>query len=107
MNTLKVLKDARAKIENPEHWCQGHYAVTTAGKGVGPAHPRACAWCAQGALEASGFTPYSSDAIGLAQLAAEELGFASIPELNDTTDHATVLTMLDRAIERARRDGEG
>ena len=124
MNTVDILKKAKAKIEDPAHWCQGMFALDEHGDPVGTSDPRACRWCAQGAMS---FVAGDSDKKPIAKAAqvamaaaAVEMGFGDgkmsdedgglqiYPPvfLNDTADHPTVMKMFDRAIQLAQAEGE-
>ena len=98
------LREAKALIANPEHWCQGYVALDADGKPCsvkigGPAVKR----CAFGAVwtlcdfHSSGEEDFLDDA-------ARQMGvdghFPGI-DLNNTRKHADVMKMFDLAIELA------
>jgi hypothetical protein len=47
-----LLKRARGRVADPEHWTKEAYATTEFGGRVAPRSPRASRWCAVGALQA-------------------------------------------------------
>ena len=104
MNTLEILKAARALIEDPERWCQGVEAVNAAGDPVAAVTEGACRWCAVGAL---GRTAPQG---GLGLLDAfrghlRALGYSGdcfndLVLLNDNVGHDAVLAAFDAAITR-------
>ena len=106
---LYVLTRARELIENEDNWVQGPHAVDLDGDPVDAEDPKACAWCAFGALEAV------DEATGVSYLNALELlrkealrrGYPYIWHLNDDyeTDHEDVLAAFDAAIEAAMGEG--
>ena len=116
MNTANILKMAKAKIENPEHWCVHEEARNKHGLMVQADAPGACQWCAYGALFAVAPPPAARLVVEcLDEVASKAIqGFEFLPGqdwvhadfVNDTTDHATVMRMYDLAIEKAERDGE-
>jgi len=101
---VHLLKAARAFLSNERKWHKGGYCYRGAR-------------CAMGALyEAAGVAPRRADffnyspvltTIGAAvdALADELPGTMPIPEYNDdpTTTHADILSLFDRAIERASK----
>lgn len=104
ITTVEILKAARARIAEREHWVTGIRACGPQGGRVGPRSPRAVAWCASGALVASS-PPDDWLVFDLAydilEVAAIEFGYESIEELNDAASHVLVIRMFDRAIELA------
>jgi len=95
----KILQEARALIENPDHWCQGHLSKHTNGK---------MQRCALGALQDSSY--FNGTMKGL--LTARSFLYDAvqilspgdgISLLNDTTNHETVLKMFDLAIDHAKQ----
>jgi hypothetical protein len=112
-----VLRAARERISDPERWGVGVHARDTSGAEVEDceALPKACEWCALGALFAEGVQPYGDDE-GFSEedaaLGAEATEFLTRgadgewpPTVNDEGDHARVLDMYDRAIELAEAEG--
>lgn len=105
----RILKRARALIADPAHWTQRTLARDEKGVPMPFWDQRAVSWCMIGAVDkcgglASGWIveiawQYVNSAI-------VEMGLTrnSVGQLNDTTDHATVLAVLDRAIALATGD---
>ena len=100
-----VLRAARAKIEQPEHWCRHFLAIDGDGKMVHWAWPEAEAWCSIGAVASVARTP-DDDVLSVD---AEEILEACLPDerglprYNDDprTTHADILALFDRAIAKA------
>lgn len=55
---LKILRDARALLDDPDHWVKSNYAVTEMGS-CDAWDPKACAFCALGAVRK--VSPTASD----------------------------------------------
>ena len=101
MTPAEILRAAKAKIEDPAHWCQGEYAKDALGQRASEYSDEACAWCAMGAFHTID-NGSSYDAFRSLAKAANEIHQGwGIPNVNDNTDHATVMRMFDRAIELA------
>lgn len=97
------LRAAKALIATPETWCQGTWGRTAcdapATRGRNAA--RFCSW---GALvQLLGISGYGA-ALGYLNKAALEMGHTGATNLNDLTDHPTVLRMFDRAIALAEQE---
>lgn len=109
MTPAEILRAAKAKIEDPAHWCQGYSWLNSKNQPISRDDMRSAArrCCAIGAVALS--CQRLSDEwspIRFLETAANELGFGekvllAPAELNDSTDHATVMRMFDRAIELA------
>ena len=105
-----LLKRARRRITDPNHWTLGTYARDAGGRVALPASPAAVQWCALGALQAEAPRGWHlggkrhaefSDALHRLAEAIPERGWmtpASVPDLNDEGDHAAVLKLYDAAI---------
>src|SRR4051812_47842004 len=99
LTVLEVLKRARAKIEKPESWCQRAYARDRFGQIIHVQSASACKWCALGAVKALRPLFNRAEKERLVE-AVKAMGFhGGVPDLNDETDHPTVLRMFDLAIE--------
>ena len=109
MNTIEILRAARAKIEDPDRWCKTFLARDSAGSPVMPWEAGACKWCPIGAIEAiEGQFGYSIEARSALDAASPiehpawadwDWGVEAAKFNNlDTTTHAEVLAMFDRAI---------
>jgi hypothetical protein len=112
---------ARAKIADPTNWTQNAFARDVYGsekprnhplafnphwEGIDGRDPRACQWCAMGAVQA--VTPsYEPEALvfhalhkAAGRLYEREIGvFGGIAEVNDNLGHDAVLACFDKAIE--------
>lgn len=97
MTTVEVLRKARALIEDPEKWTQGHDARDADGNWAGIHSLQAHSFCATGALMRAG-GDVRSDAY---EALREQMGVNFLMEFNDSaeTSHADVLAAFDRAIE--------
>ena len=111
MTPAEILKAAKAKIEDPAHWCQGNYSHWVDDK--------TCQYCAEGAMfqtpcQENG--PASNDAWRFLREAAHERLVAchlrfdrqryDIVTVNDGLGHAETMKMFDRAIELAEADSQ-
>lgn len=97
MNTVQILKDARALISDEKNWVKGAYRKNIDG--------REC-FCALGAVFK---VSASEDVFFQDQLKAENAlalaaGTSWVPEFNDAHTHAEVLTLFDRAIAHAESE---
>lgn len=104
MTLVGILKLARARIAEREHWVVGVRACGARGGMVNPRSPRAVAWCAGGALLWAGRSQYAAsvyEAYEILEVAAIEFDYESVEELNDAASHVLVMRMFDRAIEMA------
>lgn len=102
---LTVLKAARLKIADREHWCRGDYAQNAAGIATDPNYRDADRFCALGACRWAGGVRaryYHNDdvdrAIGF--LGNEVPEGTSVATVNDVMGHAAVLALFDRAIAK-------
>ena len=113
-----ILRNARAMINDKDHWTQTVFARDEQGKPVDPGSDKACQWCATGAIMASAYLLMDIPrhfAENKARQLAEYLGIivrertysvgaynvGSIEDYNDELDHASVLAIFDEAIRRA------
>lgn len=100
MNTVEILRAARALIENPANWTKEHLARDLDDSSVLPSSGDAVCWCAAGAVMRAA----SDDAGPAYTLARDELihalpeGHTSLVNFNDDSGHADVLALFDRAI---------
>lgn len=110
MTPAEVLRAARAKIERPECWIKGDYAVSSSFIEVEPTDNNAICFCSKGALMAV------VDEESLEAMQAEFFLERAIPDTgqregvisyNDRMDttHANVLALFDRAIALAEGCG--
>lgn len=97
-----ILRAARDKIAEPNHWTKGEYARDKNGNSVDAQAPDAVCWCARGAFYA--VRPHGDNMHALVHLREaihERAGHGGIVRLNDGSDHADVLAVFDRAIQLA------
>ncbi len=99
-DVANALRQARARIEKPEHFCKSVSARDAYGVAVDAKSPQACQWCVYGAIDCDLTVPDIDvlwDRTNRALHAALTAG--SHPSIvNDIEGHAAVLAMLDRAI---------
>jgi hypothetical protein len=109
--STELLKQARRRITDPDHWVQKTYATDAAGYGRPAASPDASRWCAVGALQAEGF--HAPGAVvkeafrRLLYLAEVPVGVCpdgtlgagqKVEWINDHQGHGAVLALYDAAI---------
>ena len=104
MTIAEVLRAAKAKIEDPEHWCKYSYACDADGNSIASSDPEAQSWCGMGAVFSLSSLGPKRHAISCLQKAALEHEHVSIDVLNDHSGHESVMKMYDRAIEFAEED---
>lgn len=110
-STRDILVAARARIDDPEKWCQGAYGIDAEGVGIDfmsiegeRSIPLAVRACAVGAIyvEVSGHTQEgSADARKALRDASIHLYGLPANIVNDTLGHDAVMKVYDIAIERA------
>src|SRR5262245_41357598 len=105
-----VLRGARARIADVDHWTTKVQARAADGQACPPWHPAAVRWCAWGALHASvcrvvvreaGSLHVAFDRALVEAVDARVLrvvGDRPLEEVNDIDGHAAVLAVLDPAI---------
>lgn len=108
MTPIEVLRQARALIADPSHWCQLGYAKNKRGRNVGARSPLAVQWCAFGAgLHVAG---NDAHAWFVAQAALNEAARVLYPKtpdaagVNDLVGHAAVMSCFDHAIATRERE---
>lgn len=107
MNTLDVLKAARQKIM--AGWCQGDFARDVHGNTVPSTSPRACCWCAEGALYVVASYPGACDARITARKLLEKLTGAGMLNMwNDSPlrTREEVINLFDRAIANEEKKND-
>ncbi len=104
MTVLDRLRATRRLISTPMTWCQTYLARDATGLPAMPSDPHACQWCLLGAI-----AKVSDDAVDSIAVANElrktmesqdVVGFGSLAGLNDYSDHARVLRLIDDTIAR-------
>jgi hypothetical protein len=104
MTVVEILRAAREKISNPEHWTTQDFAKDSSGMPVRWSSDRAVCWCALGAIRAS--APSVLEAFSAEDVLDKAVRFVSpatdgVPELNDQVGHAAVMQAFDTAIAKA------
>ena len=97
--TADKLREAKALIEDPERWCQNHYALDADGNSVRMLGQKAVRWCAIGACVRVG--------LDMDVLYDIVLPDKPLSEINDDDGHAAVMALFDRAIELAASEESG
>jgi hypothetical protein len=109
-NTLQnqIIRDARALITNPSHWCRGQQGKDALGRPRAPTSADAASHCAYGALLlcALAISGDVASAGQLADLAAMQITGMNNPtsarteifKINDMHGHGAVLLMFDEAV---------
>lgn len=96
----QILREARALIEDPVHWCQTAEARTKSGYPVNPLCREATQWCASGAI----FRVAECDLTHPThRILCKAMGVKWVADFNDRRSHFDVLTAFDRAIELAEQ----
>ena len=90
--TLKALKLARKKIENPENWIRKKLALDHEGNEVEPTDPNAVSFCSLGAL-LSAYNELGFD-VPLGHICEKEMMYE-----NDIKGHSRVLQSFDENIK--------
>lgn len=113
---LQILKDAKARLQNPQNFCKNHYAVDKYGISVSPANPDATRWCAMGSMSRTvdevkatlgvsvvdGFAP-SRIAHNALSDAAYATPYTTIVGVNDYGGRINTLAMFNAAIEAVKK----
>ncbi len=87
---------ARKLLRDPKNWNKGHYSVDKNGKKVLSSDPSAVRWCALTACNL--FARERDHCRKELTLAAKQMGFTSITQLNDNGTHEQLIKMFDLAI---------
>jgi len=108
MNTVQILKDARALIADEKNWTRGEYARNARGYWRGVLSEDSVCFCSIGAMARSAKTTpreiETCDKI-LQIFSADGLRRVSdLVDFNDGHTHAEVLALFDRAIARAESE---
>lgn len=107
MDTVQILKDARALIADEKNWTRGTYSRDQYGECVEPSSKEAACFCSLGALaKASNAVELEETLDGEAVLVSlvYEEGFVDVASFNDSHSHAQGLNLFDRAIARAESE---
>ncbi len=105
MASADILRAARARIEDPKNWTKNVLARDTRGREVPADDPRACRWCAYGALIAEGKS-ITSDEGHLLRVASRSAFNIGVPCVNDDDDkgHPAIIQVFDAAIAAAEAE---
>lgn len=106
---LKVLTDARARIEVPEQWAVEGLAYNAEGDEVDPMDASAVCWCGYGAILRADHSNNWSFPTDTASILLDKAVGGSFPDWQDAPDrtHAEVLDAFDRAIAARRAELAG
>lgn len=107
-NAARLLRAARAIIEDPEHWTKRYYARDAQDRSARVEDDDACKFCSLGAVHKAFLndqtfkltdTYYAKDFLGkVTRHLTPNLGIGGY---NDTHNHEQVLEMFDQAIKLA------
>lgn len=102
MTPVDILKAARAKIADPEHWTQKAFARAADSHCCAVNEEAACRWCALGAIMAVepdwNGVEFATACAALDEQAALEIGLDEFVKFNDLRTHKEVLELFDAAI---------
>ena len=102
----RLLMDAKALINKPEHWIKGKYARSAKGREVDLGSPKARRFCASGAMLRAAST--RDDSIyRRANRILKGPTRSGLVAFNDapSTTHAMVMRLFNAAIRRAKEQG--
>jgi hypothetical protein len=98
----QIVRKARERINDPEHWCQRTAAQTRGGEHCKPYSAIAFRFCAIGALIHAALpfhdADYNKAFRTVNDIALELLGGTASCVFNDTHNHAAVLSLFDKAL---------
>ena len=102
----EIIKKARDRIADPEHWCIDDLARTRDGAACHINDPHATRFCATGALAFALFqlTGDESEAVTQATRLGNLIMGGSkfgLGRINDKSGHEVVLAILDHAVKRS------
>lgn len=107
MKTSDLLINAKALINTPDKWTQGHFARDRLGLEISPRTDQAVCFCSLGAMMRVNYDePYipAVKALGRAITGDDTIGyygaFQAVHEFNDKHTHAEVMGMFDKAIAK-------
>ena len=96
-----LLKRARRRITDPDHWTARYAARSADGVPMSPTDDDAVAWCAVGSLRVEWGDDAAAQAVYGRAYNRLWVAAGGAPEaLNDGLGHPAVLEMFDRAIRR-------
>lgn len=110
MDTVQILKDARALIADEKNWMQGEYVGTQSGNILCAGDPAADCFCSIGAIAHTTKelvlynVEHSKPALILLSCIDDEQTSYSVAAFNDAHEHEEVLALFDRAIARAESE---
>lgn len=103
----EILIAAKAVISDPENWTIGFIARDVNGNPAGAKQSNAVCWCSVGAyykvVADIDTETNASIAFNCLVRAAESFAFDSVAGMNDSNNHATVMSVWDKAIELAKQ----
>jgi hypothetical protein len=98
MNTLEILKAARAIITNEKNFTQGEFARDSLDNKVLITDTRACKFCSVGAIRKVPGTTLNNQQAAIRHL--ENTVGGSIEDFNDSYSHSVVLWAWDKLIAK-------
>lgn len=105
MASADIIRAARARIADPKNWTECASARDAQGRAVSSINPKACSWCALGAVLSVSHGKGNAELVALEtavdQLFPDQVFIAGV---NDNLGHAAVLQMYDAAIAAAERE---
>lgn len=109
MSPDEILTKAADLLEKPGAWTQGSAILDRYGRPTGWSDPRACCFCAFGAIRRASGDPEITkcEALDFADRFAAGLGFSGIIDFNDAPERtqAEVVAKLREAAELAKATG--
>ena len=94
LETLNRLEDL---LSDPKNWVQNWCAVNEFGNEVAPCDESACRWCLVGGVNHVLSEEPPESYFQELNRSAWKKGFKDCADLNDNTDHATVLELIREA----------
>ncbi|MCZ7496292.1 hypothetical protein O8B39_17465 [Agrobacterium rhizogenes] len=102
MNTVQILKEARALIADEKNWTQGAFARDANGRSE--RIDRAICFCSIGAIAKVARTNLGSPVPAPVLKALGVTAHCRLAQFNDSHTHPEVLALFDRAIARAESE---
>lgn len=101
MSALTGLVVLRDRISSRKRWCQGALAKNKYGLRVSPDSTDAVSWCLVGALQTVSLSAHVGEVL---MSGLPKSYYGTLSHYNDTHTHAEVLQVVDRAIERLKKE---
>jgi hypothetical protein len=108
-SVVDVLRAARERISDPEHWTRSAFAKSPSGRPISPWSDGAVCWCARGSVYRECGSVSNAGLVEVFLMRATEEAkppddAEPIAWLNDNGTHDDVLALYDRAIELAEAE---